>query len=377
MASVAGKEPAIEPVAPAMQVGTYSSVPSADERQRAKILKQVVDELIASWNEWLESEDRGIPAESDLWKLVEDTLDLFATGMIPGECRRLQDLVDALTDPWLTYVDRVERFDIEDPPDKAFGIAMRDLEQYRTASRQPPPGPLPSIRDLLYRQKVSEKQVCEMYGEPFYYCELDSGGNLLSSEYHRERLQEELQHPGRHTGPGTGWMHPEARRRLKLAKKSTDAESRLMQRLISKQRKVAPESIEELIRGGVTMRQLCEMKGVTPDQVKAYCQHNGLAVPAANYEPIEHAHAPQEPELDEDQQRRLDSQFGNQVENYPTMQMTLEDFIWQSHSNGLAPEQIQELAEQSGYDRPHLATTKKIIRDHEKADEKAESQAGG
>lgn len=98
------------------------------------------------------------------------------------------------------------------------------------------------------------------------------------------KVQEELTEPGKHYDPNT-WIHPSEKKFMaglevewgerceKLAARPRDADDRGS---VLKSKAEAPESIEQLIRAGVNSDQICKMKRVSKEEVRALAAELGV-----------------------------------------------------------------------------------------------------
>lgn len=161
---------------------------------------------------------------------------------------------------------------VEQMPTADHWKAWEALEDYAVAQKQRPVPPVESIKDL-YDQKVPERQICGIYG--FL---LPNGSPDFA------KIRQERDAPGTHVKPG--FLTPT---QLQIMARQSQLVSDIRGDRLKRNAKLraatleAPESIEELVRGGVSLDQICKMKRVSAAAVKAECESLGVPVPAEDY----------------------------------------------------------------------------------------------
>lgn len=122
------------------------------------------------------------------------------------------------------------------------------------------------IRDLM-DSGVNDEQICRIYGFQNEDGVPDYG-----------KLSQEKRKPGTHFDPET-WVHPTEKRRQneinELWRVRTPAKIETYETTQS-ERRLASETLQELIEQGVDADQIALMKGITVQDVEAYAMQNGL-----------------------------------------------------------------------------------------------------
>ena len=126
----------------------------------------------------------------------------------------------------------------------------------------------------LVKDGVKPFQIARIYG---WY--RDNGAEDIA------KVQEEIDDPGKHTA---NYIEPNAKR-IHLMNQRIDEEAsfwraRLEKKVNMATTATAPESLETLIRGRVSMRQIVSMKRVTREEIRAEADRLGIPHPPETYD---------------------------------------------------------------------------------------------
>lgn len=298
------------------------------ETDRRNHLFLVTDNLLEVHKVWVESDT--IYFTEEMEKAVEETVEVFARGAIPGDCRVLNERVTNLSVQWEVFKQRASI--TNDPiclPDNAFWKALEWVADARRETKPKARRVLETITDLE-KQKVPDKQICLIYGwrQP-------NGSPDFA------KLQEERTKPGTHTGEG--FVPP-------LEKKRQEAEAReraIVTRLREqRERKVEratappPESLQELIATKVSGEQIANLFHCTLGRVREMCDEQGLPHPPDRYESLNAVRGPHEPDLPESVARAY-GEYPDE-EEAPSAPMTLEQEIVHYSGQGMNSREVAE-----------------------------------
>ncbi len=243
---------------------------------RSQQLLAVADALLQTHAEWADGDS---PMTEDFATAVDDTIEVFANGDLPSDCRELAAIVAHMESAWEVY--KAEAAAQDDPnylPSQAFWSLLHKLRSARIHTREGERHfTLETIEDLIV-QKVSPTQICRMYG--------------FVDEQGREqlwKLEEERQKPGTHTDRAKGWLPPQERRHREKQAKAQEALLRVNKRMtarinqVANKAKPAPEPWDELILAGNSAEQIATLKRCTVEEVYAKADELGLDRPPLNY----------------------------------------------------------------------------------------------
>lgn len=271
------------------------------EEGRAEYLEQALTNLLLQEEDWAGNEEQHLDQHSEFWQAVEETLEIFAEGTIPGNLRRVAEVVTRdLQREWTTFLRR--RDADENPaaaiPHKAFWSVLNGLRDEIRKSEQPisiPPEPVPV---LLNEQKVNRRQICEIWDSP--------GLRWMNGTTALEHMvDEEIKEPGKHT---KHWTDPKLAR---LAAAQAAQARRLEQLKARIGAKVAAltepctETTEELIQQGLCAKQIAQMRKITVEEVYHVADEQGWPRPPLQYSDPRTVRAPQEPEVPEEVHRSM------------------------------------------------------------------------
>lgn len=244
-----------------------------DAAERREHLLMVVDHLTETHDAWVKGEMTQLNEAFEL--ATTDMLDVFQDGTIPGDLRDLNHRVDQFREQWQAWVELNSRRAVSPIPGNGFWHAFEAVRAAREAARPKARPTLESIKSLK-EQKVSDRQICKIYGW------LDPGGNPEIW-----KVQEELDDPGRHSTKIAGWLPPHERKR----QESNDRQQRILDRIradreakLARAAAAAPEDFQELVESGVSARQIAKMKHLTVDEVFAECARLGIGRPRLEYD---------------------------------------------------------------------------------------------
>jgi hypothetical protein len=233
------------------------------------------------WCEWLcelrralvrfAESQAAVPGE-DVWRRIAG----FTPG-ISGDARR-----DALVPRVLELQTKAAcgQWDAE-----AVEAAVSLLEA--AVDLEPEPSAQVESIEELDRQRVPDHQICLIYGF------VDDRGRPELWKLGQERAR-----PG--TWTGGDWTPPLVARHRQWVADQRQAIAQLACQLRSKlpRRPQAPESVEQLLREGVSAAQVAAMTGRPVEEVLSEAERLQLAVPREYGVPVA-ARAPQEPDLDD------------------------------------------------------------------------------
>lgn len=247
-----------------------------DQERRGYLLAMIIATADEQKN-WVDSGDSNLLPEDALYSRFQEIADQARVIYAP-RAEALEHAILALTPHWRAFVSSQQiSADVTMLPSPEFWEAWEELHNLALQDTLPRLKRIEPIKQLL-EEKVSRGQICKIYG----FVLPDGSPDL-------EKLQDEIDNPGRHTSPP--WVAPVNRDlAAKIEALRIDAEqvSRKREAKIRAATTPAPESIEHLIAstsGGapITARQIARMKKMTVDQVLAYCEAHNLPKPPVDY----------------------------------------------------------------------------------------------
>lgn len=260
-----------------------------EEKTKKQIAQPVPEPLLDAVARFLRVyEDWCVSDESLLTTEFEESLvelvRLFGTSDLPSGIRRIAAAVADLADQWDQYTNYVTL--LKPDPTARFWRAIDHLrlsvEATATARRRA----LEPVA-VLIEQKVSFAQIANhIYGDR------SQGPFLKNGVVQEDLILKEAQTPGTVIPPD--WTHPADVFAEQAALASTSAALKRLSKRFEKP-PIAPESVEELLRGRVPVEQIAEMKHIGLDAVISESERLGIAV---HYrENLSNLRAPQEPEI--------------------------------------------------------------------------------
>lgn len=262
---------------------------ATDERSRN--LLSVLTHFLSVHQGWVDSEEEYVTATYEA--AAEGLVDFWGDGDIPGPLRGLERAVAEFGRQWNEYKRRAEIQSTFAPP-REFFQAVAALSAAQAAAAPPVLKQLEPVKEL-HEQKCTAEQIAVIY-EWF----------LPDGSADQQKVREELAQPGRHT---TDYVPPSQLARIARQRER----QKLLERALAAGRpaapKPAPESVEQLARGGVSLRQICEMKQLSRQAVVEELTSLGLPLPPDDYAPLQTERGVYDRDLREEQQRMLDGHF--------------------------------------------------------------------
>lgn len=266
---------------------------------RQQFLEDVLVEFFDQRKTWVESDYRYVT--EDLERAADELIEAFSAGTIPGDLRRVEQVVSREFAPAWEAFKRVARAtgDVNTLPDDGFWLAVANLEKARAEAEPKPPLSIESI-DELTRQGVPDRQICLIYEW------VDDRG---SPELWR--LREERAEPGKHT---QFWVSAAERRRQaqegrqhELRRQIAERQTKKVERLT----KPCQETTEELLRQGLAAGQIAEMRKISIEEVLDEADRLNIPRPPVRYASPGGQRAPHDPEPNEAAARIFDANAAN------------------------------------------------------------------
>lgn len=265
------------------------------DQERREHLFLVTDNMLEKHQEWQESDSQQMTEE--FAQAIDECLEVFEHGGIPHDCRALARSVETLEGLWQRYkADATLSSDPYALPGGGFWKAIEVVEDFRAAAVPRRPAQLEPIAELT-AQKVGDNQICRMYG----WVESNGQPQLW-------KLREERAKPGTHVT--ADFVAPQERSRREADEKQAETIRRIREQRAQKLENLtreAPESIEDLLLQGVSVKQICKTKKCTKETVLAEAARLGLPEPMLDYVDPRATRAPQEPGINEAAERSLDA----------------------------------------------------------------------
>lgn len=259
--------------------------------EREKYLLAIIDGMLASHEEWVsENETNTLDESSPLWQQVDEAIEMFSQGSIPGNLRRIADIVDRdLRQGWTTFLSRREQSldPLRELPGNGLWKAIETIRSARPGADPLVPRKLESVPDLI-AQKVTIAQIARIYNWL-----TPSGGPDV------DKVREEIAEPGKHTSK---WVDPRIAKSQEEQQRQKDRIAQLNQRQkakLSAATKPAKETIETLIIQGLSATQISRMHHCTVDAVWAEADRLKLGRPPRHYTDARNSLAPSDHEPSE------------------------------------------------------------------------------
>ena len=167
-----------------------------DDDRRGHLLL-VINNLLEVWQKWANNPDLKYVTVS-FEEAVEGVILLFSEGTIPGDLRRLTQLVGEMEKQWSLWKARAlsnpNRFQ---HPDTNFWATLENISQHLVDLKRPPPKRLEAVAKLRAMPGMTDHQICRIYG---WY---DANGNP-----ELWKAEEEEADPGKHSYKLEGWLPP-------------------------------------------------------------------------------------------------------------------------------------------------------------------------
>jgi hypothetical protein len=221
--------------------------------------------------QWAEAESTELP-EAFL-SGVDDCINAFSTGDIPGECRPLEKLVERMAREWREFELSVSR---KNPlPKREFWLIIDEMANSLTFA--PPDSsavdtPIETIQQLL-DEKCTWRQIAIIYSHD------GVGPFMLKGVPQPHLVKQEHEKPG--TILGANWEHPRVTAAKALAAKYENRIARRAEQLRrenatlestrenSMPAQAGSETIADLIAQGLNDNQIAKIKLITPQQAAA------------------------------------------------------------------------------------------------------------
>lgn len=323
---------------------------AVDMDSRTDHLFLVLDNLLQENTEWADGPENTLSAESGLWQAIEETIELFGSGDIPGPLRGIEKTISSLRTHWEEYQQKLdENFDPNLLPTNAFWKILEMLGKQKEQATPKPKQVLESVKTLT-EQKVSPAQIARIYGW------VDARGAPETW-----KVQEEISNPGTHVN--ADYMPPREKQRLEEEARQEDVVRKLRDRIARKQAlasQVAAETLEQLVGQGISLKQIATMKRLTVAEVMGEIKRLGLEMPPLDYSESRAAPARYDREPSEAQERIRKAQAGG-------LKRAVKEDVDESPEPDVAPkprrgrpkavrEPSPETIEPAGIDEPDFAS---------------------
>lgn len=266
-------------------------------------LLDVAERFIEVHSAWSDDQNAKKITE-DYEEALLDMVATFASGDMPAAVRPLDAAVSALSDEWIAFAgdpvtERAGYVTQANPhPKSTFWAAVARVREALKGATFTQPVILESIPQLV-AQKCTNLQICEIYAHE------GKGPFMVRGVPRPDLVQREIETPGSVLPPG--FVHP---RESARQEQEAASEARREQRRLSREaaRPPCPESIEDLLRQGLTVAQCCATAEVTAAEVLAEAARLGIT--PADPVNLTAMRAPGEPQISEEDDRALDYQSG-------------------------------------------------------------------
>lgn len=257
------------------------------DSERREHLFLVVDSMVEIHSKWAESDTPHITETFET--AIDELLEVFELGSIPGDCRELTHRVSTMGEHWYAWKAKVELAGAINPmPGDGFWDALESVEDGRRAAEPKRAAVLEPIKELT-SQKVPDRQICLIYGWT------DPDG---SPQFYK--LQEERAEPGTHIGKDfVAPQEKERRQKDARAKAIIDRIRKARRSKVEQLSTPAPEPLADLVAQGVSAEQIGQLKHLTVQQVFAACDEQEIDRPEENYGGLEAYRSLHEGELSE------------------------------------------------------------------------------
>lgn len=218
---------------------------------RQGTLFRSVDKLLKAHEIWVSDPNRPNP-DDRYWDAVQDVIDQFDEGDIPGNCRALAELVEELAIQTMEFDERPNQGNLY--PRDSFWACIEKLKQLRTVQVHPVRRKMESIKSLAALPNMQHEQVARMWNF------IDARGNVMTW-----LVQKELDEPGSVLNNaraiiGPHWKHPDHAEGMEEPESAPVDERLDAKRKQSQQEdKPCPETPLELFRQGVSVEQAAAM----------------------------------------------------------------------------------------------------------------------
>ncbi len=270
-----------------------------DQERRTHLL-DIISNAAKAHRVWVEQGDSTMVPEDEIYQRFQEVADQSRV-INRHRAEPLEQLILAFAPHWQAFVSAQQiNADATMLPSQNLWAAWEQLNGQEIAARTPKLKRIEPIADLK-AQKVPDWQICKIYG-----FEDDAGQPDFL------KLQEEVETPGKHTGPGTGWVAPVNRQlaaQIRQMEVETDALNRRRTAKVAAATTPAPESIESLVSGPspVSASQIARMKRMSVEQVYQYCAEHDLPKPPYDYSSALQAPGAHDPSISPERQQAMDN----------------------------------------------------------------------
>jgi hypothetical protein len=188
--------------------------------------------------------------------------------------------------------------------------------------------------EQLFAEKVPERQIAQMYG----WKHSDGSPDL-------QKVREERANPGTHYKPET-WVHPQEVKEAEAIAARWSARSMRVQSSTIEEAKMAPESLDDLIRQDVPSAQIAKMLKIDVEEVKTRARQlsislDGQFVPSVS----PHDRMQEIRDADNEKRRKLNAMAAadNQLRAAETDVSSMPERIFTLAADGQNPKQIAKL----------------------------------
>jgi len=269
-----------------------------DEREWSSHLKLLVDRVQELHDAWAADQETPYMTEA-FAEVVDELIEVFASGSIPADCRELNQRVEMFAEQWNAWKTRaeVDPHRNREPGDNCWA-AYEDVIAARRDATPKRPKTLESVAEFT-ATKVPDRQICLNYE----WFTSDGGPDY-------DKLREERAHPGTHTGKG--FVPPLERRRRDKEQRQDQILERARQQRAEKLQQIrsdnAPEDFSKLVMDEVSAAQIAGMKQMTVEEVWQKCDELELERPPRTYADPHTERGAFEPELPEEVNRAMDAE---------------------------------------------------------------------
>lgn len=260
---------------------------------------EATDSFLRAHDEWVEAPDTDL-LTPEYEQALEDLLEGFADGDIPGRCRDLVAAVGTLAEEWEKFQGYVSQ--LRPHPRDSFWAAVEQVRQAREGAGEPQRKPLESVAQLV-KQNVPLSQIAMyIYGYQPHEGAKHVGPFMRNGVPVQELIDQEVKEPG--SVVPKDWVHPQEQARQRAEQ---ERRTRCLRRLQEKVRSapVAPESVEQLLREGVFANQIADMKQISVEEV--YAEADRLGLKPADRPNLNTVRGKLDPPLNPHVERELDS----------------------------------------------------------------------
>lgn len=297
--------------------------------ERREAILAAVDTLIRVHDEWEADPKSPVVPTERFEKAVNLCVSICAAGEIPAECRQLVAAVAVLGREWQDY--STGRQDNEFRPLGSFWDAFRAVKGARKGSQKLEPRKVEPVA-ILIQQGVSPKQIAYfIYGDNGVGPFVGPRGEVLHDLIDKERLN-----------PGSvipkDWVHPAELAAMQA--QEADLETQLQN--FTQEIEVDgtdPASIEDMLREGAFINQICRAKGVTREEVIHVANH--LQIQARDPENLTTLRAPHEPKITPEQDAALQPRSQPEREAAALADVD-EDRVMELLEQGMTPLQVAQ-----------------------------------